>query len=56
MRRRSPCVAGIQPAAVIAYDEMWTYQKARRQGKRQELWVWTAVVEKLMAGGGLTLR
>ena len=50
MRRRSeqrnPCVAGIQPAAVIAWDEMWTYQKARRQGKRQELWVWTAVVEE----------
>ena len=50
MRRRSgqriPCVAGIPPAAVIAWDEMWTYQKARRQGKRRELWVWTAVVEE----------
>ena len=31
---------------MIAYDEMWTYQKARRQGKRPELWVWTAVVEE----------
>ena len=28
--QRSPCVAGIPPAAVIAWDEMWTYQKARR--------------------------
>ena len=44
--QRSPCVAGVQPAAVIAYDEMWTCQKARRQGKRRELWVWTAVVEE----------
>ena len=44
--QRNPCVGGIQPAAVIACDEMWTYQKARRQGKRQELWVWTAVVEE----------
>ena len=50
MRRRSEQrsggVDGVQPAAVIACDEMWTYQKARRQGKRQELWVWTAVVEE----------
>ena len=44
--RRNEGVAGIQPAAVIAWDEMWTYQKARRQGKRPELWVWTAVVEE----------
>ena len=44
--QRSTCVAGIPPAAVIAWDEMWTYQKARRRGKRQELWVWTAVVEE----------
>ena len=43
--QRSPCVAGIKPAAVIAWDEMWTCQKARRQGKRPELWVWMAVVE-----------
>ena len=44
--QRSPCVAGIKPAAVIAWDEMWNCQKARRQGKRQELWMWTAVVEE----------
>ena len=41
--QRSEGAAGVQPAAVIAYDEMWTYQKARRQGKRPELWVWPAV-------------
>ena len=44
--QRSGGVAGIRPAAVIAWDEMWTYQKARRQGKRPELWVWTAVAEE----------
>ena len=44
--QRSPCVAGIPPAAVIAWDEMWTCQKAGCQGKRPELWVWTAVVEE----------
>ena len=41
--QRSEGVAGIRPAGVIVWDEMWTYQKARRRGKRQELWVWTAV-------------
>ena len=29
---------------VISFDEMWSYVEARRQGKRQECWVWTAVV------------
>ena len=28
-------------------DEMWTYVNARADGKRQEAWVWTAVVEEL---------
>ena len=36
--------AGRQPAAVIAYAEMWTYQQARHGDKRQDLWLWTAVV------------
>ena len=36
-------MAGSQPAAVIACDEMWTYQQGRRRGKRRNLWVWTAV-------------
>ena len=26
---------------------MWTYRQARRQGKRQDVWVWTAVVREL---------
>ena len=34
----------LKPAKVIAFDEMWTYVKARRKGKRREVWVWTAVV------------
>ena len=31
---------------MIAFDEMWTYRQARRGGKRQDVWVWTAVVEE----------
>ena len=31
---------------MIAFDEMWTYRQARRRGKRQDVWVWTAVVEE----------
>jgi len=34
------------PAAAISFDEMWTYQRARRGAKRQEVWIWTAVVEE----------
>ena len=34
------------PAAVIAYAEMWTYQQARHGDQRQDLWIWTAVVEE----------
>ena len=29
----------------ISFDEMWTYQRARRGKKRQEVWIWTAVIE-----------
>ena len=36
----------LKPARVMAFDEMWTYVKARRKGKRREVWVWTAVVEE----------
>ena len=39
-------MVGSQPAAVIVFDEMWTYQQARRRGKRQDVWVWTAVVRE----------
>ena len=35
----------LKPARVMAFDEMWTYVKARRKGKRREVWVWTAVVD-----------
>ena len=31
---------------MIAFDEMWTYQQARRRGQRQNSWVWTAVVSE----------
>ena len=32
---------------VQSSDEMWTYVGARRRGKRQEAWIWTAVVEEV---------
>ena len=38
--------AGRQPAAVIAFDEMRTYRQARHGDQRQDLWIWTAVVEE----------
>ena len=38
---------GMRLAGTIAMDEMWTYVNARAEGKRQEVWVWTAVVEEL---------
>ena len=31
---------------VIALDEMWTYLGARVGEKRNDLWVWTAVIEE----------
>ena len=34
---------GVVPA--ISFDEMWTYQRARHGKKRQEVWIWTAVIE-----------
>ena len=50
MRRRgeksTASMVDTQPAAVIAFDEMWTCQQARRRGKRQNLWGWTAVVSE----------
>ena len=52
MRRRGAkrtAVVASAPAAAIAFDEMWTYRQARRGGKRQDVWVWTAVVAE---GGG----
>ena len=32
--------------ATIAFDEMWTYLGARKEEKRDALWIWTAVVEE----------
>ena len=43
-QQRTTDPAGRPPAAVIAFDEMWTDQQARRGAQRQELWIWTAVV------------
>ena len=36
---KAHCWRGGQPAAVIAFDEMWTYQQARQRGQRQNSWV-----------------
>ena len=38
-----------KPAAVIAFDEMWSYVEARRKGLRREVRIWMAVVAE--AGG-----
>ena len=32
---------------VISFDEMWTYVGSRRRGKRNSVWIWTAVVEQV---------
>ena len=42
--QRTADPAGRQPAAVIAFDEMRTYQQARHGDQRQDLWIWMAVV------------
>ena len=30
----------------MAFDEMWTYLEVSRGERRQDLWIWTAVVEE----------
>ena len=30
--------------SIVAFDEMWTYLGIRRGERRQDLWIWTAVV------------
>ena len=45
-QQRTADPAGRQPAAMIAYAEMWTYQQARHRDQRQDWWIWTAVVEE----------
>ena len=32
---------------VISFDEMWTYVGSRRGGRRNSVWIWTAVVEEV---------
>ena len=44
--KRTAGVVGNRPAAVIAFAELWTYRQARRRGKGQDVWVWTAVVRE----------
>ena len=39
-------LAARQAAVVVSCDEMWTYRGARRGDKREECWVWTAVVRE----------
>ena len=34
-------------ASIVAFDEMWTYLGVRRGERRQDLWIWTAVVAEL---------
>ena len=35
-----------KPVKVISFDEMWTYVGSRRKGKRNSVWIWTAIVEQ----------
>ena len=44
--RRVQGMAGRQPALVVSCDEMWTYRGVRRRDKREDCWVWTAVVRE----------
>ena len=39
--------AGQQPAVAVSFDEMWTYRGVRRGEKREECWIWTAVVREI---------
>ena len=43
-------------ASTIALDEMWTYWGARKEEKRNALWLWTAVVEERDGSGWMDLR
>ncbi len=46
MEGRLQGLAGRQPAAVVACDEMWTYRGARHGAGREEWWIWKAVVSE----------
>ena len=43
---RTEGLAGRQPAVAVSWDEMWTYRGARHGDKREEWWIWTAVVRE----------
>ena len=45
-RQRTEGRAGRRPAVVIAWDEMWTYRGARHGEKREDCWIWTAVIQE----------
>ena len=38
--------AGRQPALAVSFDEMWTYRGTRRGERREDCWIWTAVVRE----------
>ena len=46
MEGRIQGLAGCQPAAVVACDEMWTYRGTRHGAGREEWWIWKAVVSE----------
>ena len=46
IRRRGEGAGGRQPAVVVSCDEMWTYRGARHGERREECWIWTAVVQE----------
>ena len=46
-RQRMLLRGGQGAARVVSFDEMWTYVGSRRRGKRNSVWIWTAVVEEV---------
>ena len=54
-RQRTQGMAGRQPAVAMSCDEMWTpyqvrgrlYRGVRRGEKREDCWIWTAVVREI---------
>ena len=44
--RRIRGIRARPPAAVISFDEMWTYLKVRSGENRNSVFIWTAVVEE----------
>ena len=46
-RQRTEGMAGRQPAVAVSCDEMWIYRGVRRGEKREDCWIWTAVVREI---------